>query len=254
MRRHLRTLLRCTNGVCASLVAFSLLRPLFEADTLQLVLGIVLLIISLGCHEAAHAWVALRCGDTTARDLGRLTLNPIVHIDLIWTIVLPILTWLTMHSVFGGAKPVPVDYHRLRHPLRDMSLVALAGPLSNLLLAILFALLWKVFVTTGFYNGAADTPFERRHDLLPLVMRGAVYTNVLLAVFNMVPVPPLDGSRVMTWLLPPGLRETYANVGAVGMILVLLLLQVPAFNRFLQRSVVAVHDVINWVVSAGGVW
>lgn len=254
MRRRLTTLLRSANSVGASLVVFSIARPLFETDTLVMVLGIVLLILSLGVHEAAHAWVALRCGDTTARDQGRLTLNPLSHIDPFLTIVLPILTYLTIHTPFGGAKPVPVDFRRLRHPLRDMSLVALAGPASNLLLAILFAFLFKVFTYTGWYNGAADTIYERRHDLLPLVMRTGVELNLLLAVFNMVPVPPLDGSRVMTWLLPPGLRDAYASIGIFGMALVFLLTMIPIFNHYLWGTVSSLFDFVYWIVSAGGRW
>lgn len=254
MRRRLTTLLRSANSVCASLVVFSLVGPLFETDTLVIVLGIVLLILSLGVHEAAHAWVALRCGDPTARDLGRLTLNPIVHIDPVMTILVPILTYTFFHAPFGGAKPVPVDFHRLRHPLRDMSLVALAGPASNLLLAVLFAFLFKLFIYTGWYNGAAESVYERRHDLLPMVMGVAVELNLLLAVFNMIPIPPLDGSRVMTWLLPPSLRGAYANVGIFGMILVLLVAQIPAFRHFMLSSVSALFDAVYWLVSAGGRW
>lgn len=244
MRRHFTRILRWTNGLCGVGVVLTLAPAAGDTDVLRIALVIVLLILCLGAHEAAHAWAALRCGDTTARDQGRLTLNPIVHIDPIWTIVLPILTSLAGFT-FGGAKPVPVDIHRLRHPLRDMSLVAIAGPLSNLLLAFLFAFLWKLFVETGFYNGAAETAYMRRFDLLPLVMREAVFFNVLLAVFNMMPVPPLDGSRVMTWLLPAGLRDSYNAIGGFGLIVVFLLMRVPVVNRFLQESVAAVYRMVS---------
>jgi Zn-dependent protease len=115
-------------------------------DPLSIALLIVLLIVCLGVHEAAHAWVAWKCGDSTARDLGRLTLNPIAHVDLFMTIILPAILIYTTGFIFGGAKPVPVDFHRLRHPWRDMSLVAFAGPLSNFLLAILFAIVWKFLI------------------------------------------------------------------------------------------------------------
>ena len=101
-------------------------------------------VISLSIHEAAHAWTALKCGDTTARDLGRITLNPIAHIDLMWTIVMPIVFIYLVGFPFGGAKPVPVQFHNLRKPHRDMALVAIAGPFSNFLLALVFFLAFKL--------------------------------------------------------------------------------------------------------------
>lgn len=241
--------LRLANGLCGVGIVASLAPAAGDTDVLRIALVIVLLILCLGCHEAAHAWAALRCGDTTARDQGRLTLNPIVHIDPIWTVVVPIVTTMVGYT-FGGAKPVPVDIHRLRHPLRDMSLVAIAGPLSNLLLAFLFAFLWKFFVETGLYNGAAETPYMRRLDLLPQVMRDAVFFNILLAVFNMMPVPPLDGSRVMTWLLPASLRDAYNAIGGFGLIVVFLLMRVPAVNGFVVESVAAVYRLVNGVISS----
>ena len=166
---------------------------------------IVLLVICLGVHEAAHGWVALKCGDTTARDLGRITLNPIPHIDLYMTILIPTVLFLTTGFVFGGAKPVPVSFHRLRHPWRDMSFVALAGPLSNLLLALFFFVALRFFEQTGLYNEASPAGL-RHQDFLPRVLITTVQFNAILAVFNLVPIPPLDGSRVMAWLLPESLR------------------------------------------------
>lgn len=200
---------------------------------------LVLLVVCLGVHEAAHAWSALKCGDSTARDEGRMTLNPIVHIDLWMTILLPAILLLASNGrfVFGGAKPVPVLFHRLRHPWRDMSLVALAGPFSNLLLAVLFIVLYKFFIQTGWYNGAADDYFTRQGDLLPVVMKKVAKLNLLLTVFNLVPIPPLDGSRVMTWLLPSGLREGYRRLEGFGMLaVVLLVFYMPGFSQLLIRT------------------
>src|SRR5688572_15169051 len=118
-------------------------------------LVIALLVISLGIHEAAHGWVALHRGDTTARDLGRITLNPIPHIDPFMTIVLPTISFLSTGYIFGGAKPVPVNYYNLRSPLRDMALVALAGPGSNFLLAVFFGLCWKATQHFGIWDPQA---------------------------------------------------------------------------------------------------
>ncbi len=226
-----------------------------ETDTLNLVLTIVLLVICLGIHESAHAWVAWKCGDPTAKDLGRITLNPLVHIDPFMTIILPVVMFLTIGRTFGGAKPVPVSFHRLRHPWRDMSLVALAGPASNFVLAILFMIGWKFFVQTGLYNGSSETMLQRYDDLLPAVLWNAVYFNILLTLFNLIPIPPLDGSRVMAWLLPPPMRQPYVAVGAYGMWLVMLLATwTPAFRVFLVETAGDIAQQILRMVSLGGVW
>lgn len=195
-------------------------------DPVETVLVIAFLILSLALHEVAHGWVALKCGDPTARDLGRLSLNPIVHIDIVWTLIVPALTYMSSGLLFGGAKPVPVDFRRLRHPLRDMALVAVAGPLTNLLLAALFLLGWKLAVWVGPYGEL---------DLLPRVLQGTLFFNAILFVFNLMPIPPLDGSRIMTWLLPPGMREPYAAMERFGMLLVVgLLFFVPPFHELLS--------------------
>ena len=190
-----------------------------------------LLVISLGIHEAAHAQVALWCGDTTARDLGRITLNPIPHIDPFMTILLPLMLYFGSggRMMFGGAKPVPVVYRNLRSPLRDMTLVAIAGPLSNFLLAVLFALVYRAFVLFGLYQ---------EQMMLEILLWG-VNLNLLLAAFNLVPIPPLDGSRVMTWLLPDGLRRPYVELERYGMIIliVILLLERNGFDLGFYRFV-----------------
>jgi Zn-dependent protease len=226
-------------------------------DPLGMVLVLVLLVISLGIHEAAHAWVAWKCGDSTAKDLGRITLNPLRHIDPFMTILLPGILLLETHGkfAFGGAKPVPVSFHRLRHPWRDMSFVALAGPLSNLLLAAFFLTAYHLFVNTGWYNGAAEYVGARQGDLLPRVLLAAVTLNLLLAVFNLIPIPPLDGSRVMAYLLPPGMREHYSAVGQYGLLLIFGLIYLrPPFNVFLVETVYDLLAALDSLVSLGGRW
>jgi Zn-dependent protease len=207
---------------------------------------IALLVISLGIHEAAHGWVALQRGDTTARDLGRITLNPIPHIDPFMTIVLPTISFLSTGFIFGGAKPVPVNYYNLRSPLRDMALVALAGPGSNFLLAIFFGLCWKATQYFGIWD---------REALGPRILEAAIGFNLLLSAFNLLPIPPLDGSRVMTWLLPRGLRESYASLERFGLLIVIgLLVFVPAVNHLIRDTV---HMMLGWVdaiTSLGGIW
>lgn len=220
----------------AAVPALALLSPALlppaagETDPVETVLVIAFLILSLALHEVAHGWVALGCGDPTARDLGRLSLNPIVHVDIVWTLIVPALTYLSGGFLFGGAKPVPVDFRRLRHPLRDMALVAVAGPLTNLLLAALFLVAWKAAVWTGPYEVEA---------LLPRVLEGSMRFNVVLFVFNLIPIPPLDGSRIMTWLLPAGVREPYVSVERFGMVLIVaLMFFVPGFQGVFSDGVV----------------
>jgi len=223
-----------------------------ERDLLTIALTIVVFALCGAAHEAAHAWVAWRCGDSTAKDLGRLTLNPIPHIDLFMTVLLPAMLMYTTGMMFGGAKPVPVNFHRLRRPWRDMSFVAMAGPFSNLLLATFFLLAYRFFVTTGLYHQAGASIGERQDDLLPQVLVFAVRFNVLLAVFNLVPIPPLDGSRVMAWLLPESLRPPYLSLERFGILIVFgLIFLVPTFGVLLNRSVSAVIETLGRLVFAG---
>jgi Zn-dependent protease len=215
-----------------------------DKDPVEVGLVIAFLVLSLALHEVAHGWVALLRGDPTARDLGRLSLNPIVHIDPIWTLVVPLVTYWTSGFIFGGARPVPVNYFRLRHPLRDMALVAIAGPATNLLLGLLFMVAWKAAVFAGPYEAT---------QLLPRVLYQVAFFNVLLAVFNLIPIPPLDGSRVMAWLLPPGLRTTYVGLEQIGMVIIVgLVLFVRPFKLFLFTGIDATWNLLNTL--SGGVW
>lgn len=213
-------------------------------STPEIGLIVAFVVLSLALHEVAHGWVALKRGDPTARDLGRLSLNPIVHIDPVWTILIPAVTLYSGGILFGGARPVPVDFRRLRSPLRDMSLVAAAGPLTNLLLAIVFLTVWKLALSSWGYED---------DELLPRVMLGTMEFNVILFVFNLVPIPPLDGSRIMTWLLPAGLRESYASLGRVGMLLIIaLVFFFPPFSAFLRTGIDRAIQFIDIVT--GGPW
>ena len=167
----------------------------------EVLIVLVVLISSLSVHEAAHAFVADRLGDPTARHLGRLSLNPVVHVDPIGTIVFPLIAFMTNVPLIGWAKPVPVDPRHLRHPKRDFAVIAAAGPASNLVMAALGAVvLFVVRSAAGpgdIVGGALTGP------LMPLLLT-FTYVNVLLAVFNMIPVPPLDGGNVLLGVLPPG--------------------------------------------------
>ena len=173
----------------------------------------LVLLFSLTVHEAAHALTADRLGDPTARLLGRVSLNPAVHIDPVGTIVFPLIAIITNLPVLGWAKPVPVNVTRLRgHWKRKYMLVAAAGPASNLVLAVIASILLHVIPVSGRLAEAALGP-------LGAVLREAVYLNVLLAVFNMVPVPPLDGGNVLAGVLRGPVADMYDRLRPYGFII-----------------------------------
>ncbi len=206
-----------------------------------------LLILSLGAHEAAHAWTALRCGDTTGRDLGRITLNPIPHIDPVMSILLPGIMILSGTGwLFGGARPVPVNFYNLRRPYRDMALVALAGPATNFLIALLIYPIYHALERTGAYE----------EKLLPLILFWTVRWNLLLAAFNLLPIPPLDGSRVLAWLLPRPLRPAYAAIEPYGLFLLfgLMMLLPGLVNSAIVPTLSAMAHAVQWFGTLGGRW
>jgi Zn-dependent protease len=179
---------------------------LHSLDFTQILIAFCVLLVSLTVHEAAHAFTADRLGDPTARLLGRVSLNPAVHIDPIGTILFPLIAIMTNVPVIGWAKPVPVNGRNLRDERRDFVLVAAAGPASNLALAALAAFVWRML------PGGAD-------ELIATIVQRALLMNVLLAVFNMIPVPPLDGGNVLAGLLPIPLARQYDRLRPWGFLL-----------------------------------
>ena len=176
-------------------------------------------VTAITLHEASHAWVAWKLGDDTARRAGRLSFNPARHIDPFGTIILPaLLLVMRVPFLFGYAKPVPVDFARLRRPRRDMIWVAAAGPGSNLVMAYLAALL--MYATIVMPEMARPWVVEN--------LKNALVLNLWLAAFNLLPLPPLDGSRVLLGLLPRDLAIRYARLERYGMVLVLGLIALPA--------------------------
>jgi Zn-dependent protease len=207
-----------------------------DIDFQQLLIAFTILVSSLTFHEAAHAWTANKLGDPTARLLGRLTLNPAVHVDLIGTIVFPLIAMVTGFPLIGWAKPVPVDMRNLRHPRRDFAVVAAAGPLSNLLLAGAGA---AVFTLWG-----ADASSETR-ELVSTGLLRFVLLNVLLAVFNLLPVPPLDGGNILAGIVPESMAGVIDRLRPWGFLLLyaLMLSGVLAAVIFpVQRAV------LNWLL------
>ena len=168
-------------------------------------------LLAITLHEAAHGYVASFLGDSTARDQGRVSLNPIRHIDPVGTVILPLFLALTSPFVFGWAKPVPINFSRLNKPKRDMVWVAAAGPAMNLFLALLSARL--MYVVPSLPESAADWTFD--------TLRNSLFLNVILCVFNLIPLPPLDGGRIAVGLLPVGPARRLAQVEKYGMVLII---------------------------------
>jgi Zn-dependent protease len=176
-------------------------------------IALPVLLFSVIVHEVAHGWVALRLGDPTAWREGRLTLDPRPHIDPIMSLLVPAMCLLSGAPVFGGAKPVPVNPWNFRHPSRGMALVAAAGPASNLLLAFIGALAFKLLLGRGLLVPGLDQ-----------VLGGLFQINLVLAAFNLLPVPPLDGSRVVAHFLPRNLAEPFRQLDRYGMILIMVVI------------------------------
>lgn len=170
-------------------------------------------LFAITMHAAAQGWAAKRFGDTSAFAAGRVTLNPLVHIDLVGTIIVPLATYLMTGFVFGWSKPVPLDFSRLRNPKRDMKWVCLAGPLANLLMALIWFVVGLLLVAT---NVGEEFPHK--------VAEAGVLVNLLLFAFNLFPLPPMDGGRILISLLPHNLAMQYAKVEPYGFFIMIALI------------------------------
>jgi len=188
----------------------------------EILYQMIAFLFAISVHESAHAWTASRCGDPTARMLGRVTLNPIRHIDLFGTIILPLVAAISGIPLLGWAKPTPVNPRNFRHPMRDDILTSVAGPVSNFMVAAVAVVILGgislsssaghmlvMGLTNGFGASASDSPFAPVAVLLFELM----LINVVLAVFNLIPIPPLDGSHVLQHFLPDSVRMVYDRIG-----------------------------------------
>lgn len=200
---------------------------------------IVPVLLSITLHEAAHAWVASLCGDTTAKMLGRLSMNPFRHVDPMGTVLVPIMIAVLsgFHFVFGWAKPVPINWFQLRRPRRDMALVALAGPFAN----ILMALLWASCIKVGEILSPSTSTLA-----LYMVLTGqaGILINLVLAFLNLIPIPPLDGSRVVTSLLPPKMTISYSKIEPYGFFIILILLLTGIIGMLIGQPILwSIHAI-----------
>jgi len=203
-------------------------------DIATIAIQFAVLLFSLSIHEASHAWMADRLGDYTARYLGRVTLNPIAHIDPIGTILFPLLQFFTHFPLIGWAKPVPINSAHLRHPHRDQMYISLAGPVSNLLAAfVAFCLLHILKLVSGFIGIGMLSKGSLWEPVL-LIIFYAVIINVLLAIFNLIPIPPLDGHWILYGILPPRAAAMLEGMGSYGFLILYALMFFGAFNVVLN--------------------
>jgi Zn-dependent protease len=181
-----------------------------------------LFLISISVHEFAHALLASRLGDNTAKNLGRLTLNPFKHADLIGTFIMPIASFATGVALIGWAKPVPVDRRNFKNQMRDDAIVSFAGPFSNFILALLFFICFLVAINSGGTEFLIDTFWY------------GVFFNIFLFLFNLLPIPPLDGSHILFDIFPNKITASLLNIGFYGSIILLLFIYSPLWGYFMK--------------------
>jgi Zn-dependent protease len=203
-------------------------------------IAILPLLFGITLHEVAHGWVARRLGDKTALMMGRLTLNPLKHIDPLGTIIVPGLMMLAGGAIFGWAKPVPVTWQNLKNPKRDMALVALAGPMANLGMAFLWALIARLGILLSAVSPWASVP-------MILMGKVGIVLNLVLMVLNLLPLPPLDGGRIMTSLLPGPMSYRFSRIEPYGFFILIALLMTGVLWKLLGPPVTVLENLFSLV-------
>ena len=212
---------------------------------------VIVFLFAISVHESAHAWMAFRLGDNTAYMLGRVTLNPIKHIDPIGTVLLPLLAVVSHFPMIGWAKPTPVNTRNFRHLVRDDILTSVAGPVSNFMTAIIATVILLLISLSGSGNEMVQGLVQRNEvsdsasPLMPIVLLlyNGMIINVLLGVFNLIPVPPLDGSHVLRHFLPDGIRQVYDRMGILALVLLF-----AVGGRFIGALIGPVIHIFNEVL------
>jgi Zn-dependent protease len=203
----------------------------------QFILYLIPTLFAITIHEVAHGWVAKKCGDRTAQMLGRLTLNPIKHIDVVGTILVPAASFFLGGFIFGWAKPVPVTWENLKNKRRDMALVALAGPVANIIMAIFWVILWKL---SPFIYGVS----QPLGIIMAYMGQIGVFINLVLMVLNLLPIPPLDGSRIVSSFLSPRNQWEYGRIEPYGLFILLGLMATGILGKILGPIVMFFHSIL----------
>lgn len=214
----------------------------------QIVISAVPILLAIILHEISHGFIANELGDPTAKMMGRLTLNPIAHIDLFGTILMPIMLFVFTNGqfVFGYAKPVPINPYNFKNPKRDMALSAAGGPLTNILIAFICAVFLKYAVIPGSVF-VSEEMAGRIMKPLVMMLTASININIILAAFNLLPVPPLDGGRVMMGLLPHRQAEALGRIEPFGMIIILVLVATGVSRYFILPLISVFYNLIGLV-------
>jgi Zn-dependent protease len=198
-------------------------------------------LFAITLHEVGHGWVAMMLGDSTAKDMGRLSINPLKHIDPVGTVLVPLIMFLASGFIFGWAKPVPINWNQLDNKKRDIALVALAGPFANFIMIIFWALIAKFFIVAAEQGHAIA-------NILTLMAWAGIVINSLLMILNLFPLPPLDGSRVVFLLLPESIASQYAKIEPYGLIILVLLLVSGILFRIIEPLFFYLQQVMYFMI------